>query len=181
MSAREPDAHKKNVALIGYRGTGKTTVAARLAARIGWVAVDTDDLIELRAGKSIKQIFAEDGEPRFRDLEVDVIREAAQRSRQILALGGGAVLRLETRDVLTACLVIWLRADAATLLARIRGDAGTSARRPNLTAAGGLAEIQQLWAQREPVYRETADYSIDTAGKTPDQLADQIVSLLKEA
>ncbi len=169
-----------NVALIGYRGTGKTTVAKHLADRLGWTVVDTDELIELRAGKSIKMIFDEDGEICFRDLEVDVIRQSVEKSRQVLALGGGAVLREETRQVLAACHVIWLQADAQTLAARISGDPVSGSRRPNLTSAGGIAEIQQLLAQRQPVYQETADYAVDTSGKSPEQLADEIVSLLKD-
>ncbi|MDP6466931.1 MAG: shikimate kinase [Pirellulaceae bacterium] len=167
-----------NVALIGYRGTGKTTVAKLLADRLGWTVVDTDDLIELRAGKSIRRIFDEDGEIRFRDLEVDVIRQAVQSPQQVLALGGGAVLREETRQILSACKVVWLQADAQTLAARISGDPVSGNRRPDLTTAGGFAEIQELLAQRQPVYQETADYSVDTSKKSPEQLADEIVSLL---
>lgn len=169
-----------NVALIGYRGTGKTTVAKLLADRLGWTVVDTDDLIELRAGKSIKKIFDEDGELHFRDLEVDVIRESVQKPRQVLALGGGAVLREETRQVLAACNVVWLQTDAPTLAARISGDPVSGSRRPDLTTAGGIAEIQQLLAQRQPVYQQTADYSVDTSEKSPDQLAEEIVSLLRD-
>lgn len=167
-----------NVALIGYRGTGKTTVARLLADRLGWAVVDTDELIEQRAGKSIKELFAEDGEGRFRDLEVEVIRDAVLQPRRVLALGGGAVLREETRRALAACRVVWLQADAATLAARIGGDPVTGQRRPDLTGIGGLAEIQQLLAQRQPVYRETADYSVDTTEKSPEQVAHEIVSLL---
>ena len=125
-------------------------------------------------------IFDEDGEIRFRDLEVDVIRQCVETSRQVLALGGGAVLREETRQVLAACRVIWLQADAQTLAARISGDPVSGSRRPNLTSAGGIAEIQQLLAQRRPVYQGTADYAVDTSGKSPEQLADEIVSLLKQ-
>ncbi len=169
-----------NVALIGYRGTGKSTVARRLADRLAWAVVDTDDLIELRAGKSIKNIFDEDGEVRFRDLEAEVIREAVKNPRQVLALGGGAVLREETRQVLAACKVVWLQADVETLAARISGDPVSGSRRPDLTSAGGVAEIQRILAQRQPVYQEIADYAVDTSGKSPEQLADEIVSLLKD-
>lgn len=164
--------------LIGYRGTGKTTISRLLARQLGWTSVDTDDLIESRAGKSIKEIFAEDGELRFRDLEVEVIRAAVEPAERVLALGGGAVMREETREVLRGCDVVWLRADAATLLQRIQLDPATGARRPNLTAAGGLAEINQLLAERNPIYETTADYVVDTSDKSPDQLVAEIRSLL---
>ncbi len=84
------------IALIGYRATGKSTVARLLADALGWQCVDTDDEIQQRAGKTISGIFAEQGEEAFRDLETAVIRENAQRSSCVLTLGGGAVLRRKT-------------------------------------------------------------------------------------
>src|SRR5262245_13627410 len=116
------------LALIGYRGSGKTAVARLLAARLAWTWVDTDVEVELRAGKSIAAIFADAGEPRFRDLEAQVIGEVAERDRLVLALGGGAVLRPETRDLLKrSAKTVWLTASPDTLWARIQADATTAA------------------------------------------------------
>lgn len=164
------------ITLIGYRGCGKSTVAPALAARLGWDWVDADTVLEAKAGKSIREIFAESGEPEFRRLERETLVELLQRDRLVLAAGGGAVLNPETRaDFRKAGPVVWLRADVATLEARIAADATTAARRPNLTSAGGTAEIAQLLAGREPLYRETATLVLDSS-RSVDEIVDAIVS-----
>ncbi len=169
-----------NVVLIGYRGTGKTTVAQQLALRLGWDWVDADVEIELRAGKSIAAIFADDGEPAFRDLESQVLAAMIGRERIVLAAGGGVVLREENRRLLkTAGKVVWLKADVATILARVAGDQTTAGRRPQLTTAGGEAEVRQLLAQRTPLYRDLADLEIDTEGRTPAEIVEEIVGNAK--
>ncbi|MBN1911834.1 MAG: shikimate kinase [Pirellulales bacterium] len=164
--------------LIGYRATGKTTVAKLLAGRLGWEWIDADVEIERRAGKSIKEIFEEDGEPAFRELEVEVTGELCGVPRLVLAAGGGAPMRDENREAMRAGgKVVWLRAAAPTINARMSGDVTTATRRPDLTDRGGLAEVVQLLAVREPIYRQTADVEIDTEGKTPEQIADEILGL----
>jgi len=165
--------------LIGYRGTGKSSVARLLAAALQWESFDADIEIERQAGKSIRRIFAEDGEPRFRDWESQVVAELATRRQAVLALGGGAVLRESNRQALTEATVVWLTADAQTLHARITADLATSERRPHLTAVGGKDEIDQLLQQRDPIYRCCADYTVDTVSKTPHQVAEEIVCLVK--
>lgn len=169
-----------NVVLIGYRGTGKTTVARLLGAQLGLTALDADEELERRAGRTIREIFAEGGEPMFRDLEAAVLADLCGRSGQALAVGGGAVLRPENRDCLrrTGNRVVWLQGQARTLHERINRDATTAERRPNLTAGGGLEEVERLLALREPLYRECAEFVVDTEGKTPEQVAGEIVSLL---
>jgi shikimate kinase len=165
-----------NVVLIGYRGTGKTTVAQQLALRLGWDWVDADVEIELRAGKSIASIFADDGEQTFRDLESQVLAATIGRARIVLAAGGGVVLRDDNRRLLgTAGKVVWLQADVATILARVAGDQTTAGRRPQLTTAGGESEVRQLLAQRTPLYHELADLEIDTEGRTPAEIVEEIV------
>jgi shikimate kinase len=165
-----------NLVLIGYRATGKTTLARLLAERLGWDWTDADVEIERRAGKSIARIFAEDGEPAFRDLEAEVIADLCRRSRLVLAAGGGAPMRRESRQAMRAAgKVVWLRARPETIHARMSGDATTSARRPDLTDKGGLEEIVELLARREPVYRQTAHLEIDTGAKSPDALAAEIL------
>ncbi|HEX3315205.1 MAG TPA: shikimate kinase, partial [Gemmataceae bacterium] len=146
--------------LIGYRGTGKSTVARLLAAKLGFEAIDADHELERRAGKTIRRIFAEDGEPRFRDLESTQLAEFGQRENVVIATGGGVVLRPENRAILKAGRVVWLTASAAVLWRRMCGDESTRERRPDL-AQGGLAEVEELLRVREPLYRECAEMTVD--------------------
>lgn len=165
-----------NLVLIGYRATGKTTLARLLAQRLGWQWTDADVEIERRAGKSIARIFAEDGEPAFRDLEAEVIADLCRRERLVLAAGGGAPLRPESRETMRASgKVVWLKALPETILARMSGDASTAARRPKLTQQGGLGEVIELLAKREPVYRQSAHLEVDTEGKSPEAIAAEIL------
>jgi shikimate kinase len=164
------------ITLIGYRGSGKSSLAGPLAARLGWCAIDADDEIEQRAGKSIAEIFTDDGEPKFRELERQVMKDLFDRERLVIAAGGGAILNAETREQMKAAgPVIWLRASVDVLTARIGGDETTSARRPDLTPTGGRAEIERVMAEREPLYRECASCTIDTGSWT---LAKMIAEIL---
>jgi len=168
-----------NLTLIGYRATGKTTLAQLLAERLGWDWIDADVEIERRAGKTITRIFAEDGEPAFRDLEAEVIADLCGRERLVLAAGGGAPLREESRRAMrSAGKVIWLTAEPETIHLRMTGDPTNPDRRPNLTDRGPLDEILQLLKRREPIYRESADLQVDTEGKTPEQLTAEILDRL---
>ena len=150
------------VTLIGYRGSGKSSVAAPLAARLGWDAIDADVVIEQAAGRSIREIFAAEGEAGFRRREREAIAGLLKHDKLVLAAGGGAVLDADTRrEMRAAGPVVWLRAGVAALESRIRADATTAERRPNL-AGGGPAEIVRLLAEREPLYRECAHVTVDT-------------------
>ena len=166
--------------LIGYRATGKTTLARLLAERLGWDWIDADVEIERRAGKSIARIFAEQGEPAFRDLEAEVIAELCRRDRLVLAAGGGAPLRSASRQAMRqGGSVVWLTARPETILARMSTDATTAARRPNLTERKPLDEIVQLLQTREPIYKESAHLVVDTEGKQPGELAAMIIEQLR--
>ncbi|MEM9351901.1 MAG: shikimate kinase [Planctomycetota bacterium] len=167
------------VALIGYRGTGKTTVAQLLARSLSYDWVDADVEVELRAGKSIAAIFADEGEQAFRDAESLVVAQLCGREHTVLALGGGAVLRGDNRKHIARCgAVVWLTAGAETLVSRLEGDPTTRARRPNLTNRGGQQEIRTLLAEREPIYRACATHTVDTEGKPPAEVAAEVLSLL---
>lgn len=151
-----------------------------LAARLGWDSIDTDDLVEAEAGKSIAAIFADDGEPAFRDLEERVVSRVCERPGTVASLGGGAVLREATRGRLKESgPVVWLTASAETLAGRIAGDASTGDRRPSLTGLSGLDEVRRLLAQREPIYRECATVAIDADGRSPETIAAAIVEWLR--
>ena len=169
-----------NIALIGYRGTGKTTVAQRLAVRLGWDWVDADVEVEFRAGKSIAAIFADDGEPAFRDMEAAVVADLCRRTETVIALGGGAVLREDNRLAIkeSGGAVVWLRASVDSIECRMAGDPTTAARRPNLTNAPRRTEIERLLALRTPNYRACATLEVDTEGKAPAEIADEIVAAL---
>lgn len=153
----------KIITLIGYRGTGKTTVARPLAERLGWRAVDADVELERRAGRSIREIFATDGEAEFRRLERETLRELLTQEQLVIAAGGGAIINPQTRaDFKAAGPVVWLKASIDTIEQRLHGDATTRERRPNLTTSGGRAEIEQMLALREPLYRDCATIVVDT-------------------
>ena len=159
------------ITLTGFMGSGKTTVGKVLADFLGCPFMDLDDLVVKKAGKSIPDIFAQDGEPAFRELEAQVLRKTVAKyaeSAAVLALGGGAVLAPPSAALLrekTVC--IYLRATLDTLLARLEGE---TAGRPLADAS-----LADRLASREPIYEETAHVIIDTDGLSPDEVADEII------
>jgi len=177
-SARAAIIQAMNLILIGYRATGKTTLAQRLAEHLDWEWIDADVEIERRAGKTIARMFAEDGEPAFRDLEADVIAELCGRERLVLATGGGAPLRPESRQAMRgAGHVIWLTANVDTILKRMMGDATTADRRPSLTKLPPREEIVAVLERREPIYGEAAHFVVDTENRPPEDLVAEIIRL----
>ena len=165
--------------LIGYRGTGKSTVARLLAAKLQLEAIDADHELERRAGKTIRRIFAEDGEPRFRELESTLLAEFAQLENVVIATGGGVVLQPENRAILRTGRVVWLTAPAEVLWKRMCGDESTGERRPDL-AQGGLAEVEQMLRAREPLYRECSEGTVD-AELSPESIVERITAILSRA
>jgi shikimate kinase len=170
-----------NITLIGYRGTGKSTVARLVAERLGWQWVDGDARVEELAGRTIREIFQTEGETGFRDRETAVIRELTARDRLVIAAGGGAILRPENRQAIKSSgMAVWLVASPEMIEPRLAADPNTAARRPALTTAGGAEEIRQLLEQREPLYRLCADLIVETDQCSPEQVADQIVRAVQE-
>ena len=165
------------IALIGYRGCGKTVVGRALAAQLGGTSVDTDALVVERAGLSIALIFAEQGEARFRDYEAAALREALAARPAVVSLGGGAILREDNVQLLrTSAYVVWLTAPVAVLAARVMADEATAEQRPALTpAADVVLEVAQVLAQREPRYAAVADLVVDTVGRSPAEIARAIL------
>jgi shikimate kinase len=161
--------------LVGYRATGKSTVARLLAERLGWAWVDADEVLERRHGRTIRQIFAEEGEAGFRDKEAAIVEELCRGERLVVATGGGVVLRAENRQRLRAAgRVVWLTADAQTIWERLQRDPMTRERRPALTV-GGRAEVEELLRVREPHYRECAEVTVDTRGRSPEDIVAAIL------
>lgn len=170
------------IALIGFRGTGKTTVARLLAEQLGYGWIDVDDEIEIQAGKTIAAIFEEAGEGVFRELESTLVASLCDRKKTVLALGGGAVLREDSRNCIAQCqAVVWLTASASAIERRISADPTTGTRRPNLTNHGGRTEIEVLLEQREPIYRACATLEVDTEDRAPAEIAAEIAARLSSS
>ena len=174
--------NRMNVVLLGYRGSGKTSAGRVLADRTGRTFVDADVELVRTVGRSIKDIFETDGEAVFRDFESVVLLNLLKLDNAVLALGGGVILRPANRDALLAAdaVRVYLRADAATLHARIHADPATAANRPALTPLGGdVREIESLLATREPLYRDVATHTLDVSGLCVDDVAEQIRRMIE--
>ena len=165
--------------LVGYRATGKTTVGRLVASRLGFRFVDADSHLEATWGRTVRELFRDEGESGFRDRESAVIAELATADiwgSHVVSTGGGVVIRPANRALLRRGFVARLTASAATIHARMAADAAVSNQRPNLTPGGGLAEVEALLAAREAWYREVADVTIDTEGRSPQAVADAILT-----
>ena len=159
------------ITLTGFMGSGKTTVGKVLADFLGCPFFDLDDLVVKKAGKTIPEIFAQDGEPAFRQLEVRLLRQTVEKygeNTAVLSLGGGAVTTPSSAELLNGKTVcIYLRATLETLLQRLEGQ----------TAGRPLADgaLSARLAEREPLYEKTAHVIVDTDGLSPEEVADEII------
>jgi shikimate kinase len=158
------------IVLVGFMGAGKSTVGRLLAAKLGLPFTDSDEVIEERAGQPIRRIFADAGEPAFRELEHSVIADLLAGPDVVLALGGGALGHPATRALLAEVPVVYLRVGYAEARARVGGDEG----RPMLARPG----IQALHEERQAVYASVAAVTVDTDGRLPDEIALELVGAL---
>jgi shikimate kinase len=160
------------VVLVGFMGSGKTSVGRLLARRLGYGFEDMDRRIEERAGRTIAEIFRDDGEEAFREREREDALALSRLRDRVVAAGGGAFTRPETRALLQeGALTVWLRCDLDRILARVPADGS----RP---LAGNRDIMRALLAEREPFYR-MADVAVDASSGTPREVADRIVGLIE--
>lgn len=172
------DGMPGNIILMGFSGTGKSAIGRLLAQRLGWDFVDTDELIAARFGKPIQRIFAEEGEPAFREAEREIVAQVCRRSRQVVALGGGAVVDQRNRQaILDGNRVFRLEAGPETILQRLSAD--TDEVRPLLQGQDPLGRIRALRQAREEVY-SLFRRVIDTEGRSPAELAERILAEVEE-
>lgn len=165
-----------SIALIGLPGSGKSTIGRQLARRLSLSFSDSDHVIEHRLGCSIREFFEREGEDRFRDIEESVIDELSQGRDSVLSTGGGAVLRLANRQRLhDRCQVVYLRSSPEEVFRRLRHDRN----RPLLQVADPLQRLKDLYAARDPLYREAAHYVIDTGRPSVATLVNMIVMQLE--
>jgi len=161
-----------SVYLVGYRGSGKTTIGRRLADRLWLSFADSDERVIKEAGKSIREIFDSHGEAAFRDLEAKIVAELSQLSEHVIALGGGALLRDENREALMKAehKIVYLRCEPEELHRRIQADPQTAANRPHLSPLGGsVDEIKNLLVEREPLYRACMTAELDVTNLSPEE------------
>ena len=164
-----PEIH--NIILTGFMGTGKTSVGGRLGQALGWRFIDTDDLIVQKAGKSISDVFAEDGEDVFRQMESEVAREVARFKHHAIATGGGMILREENlRALEEAGMVVLLEASPEVIYERTCEDTN----RPLLAGPDPRGAIDRLLAQRREAYHRVP-IRIDTDGLELKEVADAIL------
>jgi shikimate kinase len=161
------------IVLVGVPGAGKTTVGKLLAKKLGIDFFDSDQVIESRAGKSVSDIFTQDGEPAFRKLEHDVIVELLGSSNSVVALGGGSLGNDETRARVKGATAVWLVAGLAQAVDRV----GMNRNRP-LLLGNVRGQLADLMAAREPFYKEVAAIAVDTSKLIPSEVVAEIVSEL---
>ncbi len=162
------------IVLVGAPGAGKTTVGRRVARELGVDFADSDELIEMRAGKSVADIFIDDGEQAFRAMEREEISRALARSSGVLALGGGAVLDAATRAALREHMVVWLRVGISGATERV----GMNASRP-LLLGNVRGTLIRLLDERTPLYEEVATNVVDTDGVDAAHVARDVVALVQ--
>jgi shikimate kinase len=168
---------KTNVAIIGFMGAGKTVVGRALAAKLGKKFVELDELIVARAGKAITQIFAEDGEIKFRELEIAVTKDAAAGENQVIATGGGVILnRINIDRLRQNGIIIYLTVSPGEILRRVAGDGG----RPLLNTPDKEKRIRELLALRKPLYEQAADIKVNTSQRRVEKIVDEISMKLKQ-
>jgi len=170
-------ANLSRIVLTGFMGAGKTTVGAILARRLGWDFVDSDRIVEARAGCTIGEIFSREGEQAFREKEAAAIRDIAKSEHLVIGLGGGAVEAAATREFLSSLsdtLIVFLEAPLETLLARCAGHEDGPVR-PVLADRDRLSE---RWSRRLPWYAQ-AHLTVETGDLSPEEVADWILHKLQ--
>ena len=166
-----------NIALVGFMGTGKSTVGNTLAGMLHWRLIDTDNIIEQRAGKRIADIFADEGEAHFRGLEAAVVKELEAERHSVISTGGGLVVNPDNMQSLKShSLVVCLWASPESILARV----GHQTHRPLLRSPDPLAKIKELLHEREPFYRQ-ADVLLNCEQRSPREVAQHVMHQLRVA
>ena len=161
-----------NIILIGYRGTGKSSVARILAARTKWPLISTDKEIIRKAGMPVPDIIRKRGWDYFRDVESEICKQVGKKDRTIIDTGGGAVLRKENVESLRQRgRMFWLTAEVTTVMARIKNNSD----RPSLTGKKSyVEEVEEVLNERLPLYKAAADHIIPTDDRTLEEVADEI-------
>ncbi|MFO7929526.1 MAG: shikimate kinase [Candidatus Humimicrobiaceae bacterium] len=166
----------KNLSLIGFMGSGKSTVGKLLAERLDFLFIDTDRIIEIKEKKPISEIFKEKGEKYFRDVESEVIRKIYRNKNCIFACGGGAILTEENFKVIKkSSKIIYLKVSPSEILKRV----GNSKDRPLLQSKDKMKRVKALLGKRKGLYEKCADIIVDTDKKETEEVVNEIIERVK--
>lgn len=165
---------KRQVFLVGYRATGKTTIGKMLSRAIGWKFVDIDEEIEKNSSKSIRKIFEEDGEERFRDIESEILARFSNMEDTVFSTGGGIVIREKNREILKKGFVVLLDVCEETIIERLRNDTT----RPPLTNLSLEEEVKKTLEERKKLYEEIYHAKVTNEKASPETITELIKNLL---
>ncbi|MBN2364772.1 MAG: shikimate kinase [Calditrichaeota bacterium] len=166
------------IVLIGFRATGKTTLALRLGSRLRWACSSTDEMVEERTGRSISEIVKEEGWEKFRELEHQVIHELAEKTGIIIDCGGGIVEHKTNIDLLKpGALMVWVDAELSDIIQRLINNPGI---RPLLNQKDPETDVQANYRKRLPLYRLYGKLRVDTSHESLDEICDRVLTLLEK-
>ena len=172
---------KEKVILTGYRATGKSSIGKILADLLGFDFIDTDLAIEKRQGESIAEMVGRGGWDMFRRKEEDILLELARRNNIVIATGGGSVMHENAwKKLRKNALSVWLTVDIKTICQRLAAVSNIDDQRPPLTEMGTMDEISMVLNERQPLYKKSSDLTINTEGKTPEEVAEVISAEFKK-
>lgn len=163
-----------HIFLLGFMGSGKTSVGITLARRLSMPFYDTDEMLVKEAGRSIAQIFAEEGESKFRERETQTLRQLMKHAQAVVATGGGILLRKENRSLIKKGYPIVLNASQTTVIDRLKHEKGE---RPLLSSPAWQETLKALYAERKSLY-DAIPHRIDTDGKTIEDIVSEIATLV---
>ena len=169
-----------NLYLIGYRCTGKSSVGRILAETLGWVFVDMDSELVAEAGIPIEDIVASRGWKYFREREAQLLKRLSQATKQVIATGGGVITVEENIVTMRSSgKVVWLHASSSTIAARMAADLDSARQRPPLHGNDSLAEIEEVFAERLPLYDDAMHLQVETDNLSPEEVAESILRWLE--
>ena len=171
---------KKKIYLIGCRAVGKTSIGKHLAQKLGYSFEDTDEVITGAGRTTVSEIVANDGWAKFREVEKEVLMEVAACKETVVATGGGAIVHEKCwKELQKNGVVVWLKADFEVLCGRIRNDTRSESQRPSLTGNDVCVELKNLLAERTPLYRKTADITVDSTILSVHTVVEEIINQLE--
>jgi len=169
-----------NLYLVGYRCTGKSSVGRIVCDALGWVFMDMDDELQAEEGRDVQQIVQDQGWEHFRKSETNLVQRLSRGSKQVIATGGGVVTKPGNVTLMhSSGKVVWLHASPKTIAQRMAADNNTGGQRPPLRGKDSVGEIEDILAERLPLYQQAMHFRVDTDGLSPEEVAELVLAWLE--